>query len=281
MDVTREQFGNKADEQGAAEAGADFSTINTGELPQGRRDVIEVDAEYVVDGMQLVPKNPNWDGFTKALGELREGPIDLMTAQLCEEPDSTGLALRRVGDIEVESNQQRFMEVSKRGPRENLVWYGMHPEYYGAMSGDRIMLRRDVLESQYSCKSCKGAGYDEEVVCTNCVGTCEERVEDQLVPCRACRVLGYGHETMFSCGHRKCEKCNGSGWRSGIVIPEQSQSEAITGVVVSVGPLVSMWKIGDRLIYSKFAGHTLSVSKNESFVMMRESEPLGILRQRG
>ena len=58
----------------------------------------------------------------------------------------------------------------------------------------------------------------------------------------------------------------------GLVIQEDAQKEAITGVVVSVGPYCQTWKIGDRLMFSRFAGHTLEVSKTESFIMMRESE---------
>ena len=275
-EVTREVLGNAADEQGS---GADFATVNTAELPEGRLEPVEVDAEYVKgDGLTLTPKLT--DKFLDALGQLHQGPTDLLMAQLCEEPEEAGLTIREVNGVEVEGNARRLAVVSKRNPREELVWYGMHPEYYGAMSGDRIMLRRDVLESQYSCKTCKALGYDENVICANCGGSCEETIEGQRVPCRVCRVMGYGREAWFSCGHHKCVKCNGSGWRSGIVIPEQNQAEAITGVVVSVGPSVTMWKIGDRLIFSKFAGHSLTVSKTENFVMMRESEALGILRQR-
>lgn len=286
--VTREQLGNAADEQGAAQSGASFGEMNHAELPEGRPDPVEVEAEYVAgDGLTLTPRLQNAAPFSPV---LHQGPLDLLSAQLCEEvvdPDSVGLAVQRVGDIEVQANPRRMAEIVKRSPREELVWYGMHPEYYGAASGDRIILRRDILESQYSCKACKGMGYAEDAaVCGNCGGTATESVRttagDQVdAPCRVCRVVGFGKESAYSTGRRKCDRCNGSGWRGGIIIPEESQTQAITGVVVSVGPLVTNWKIGDRLVFSRYAGHTLTVSKTEDFIWMHQNEPIGILRQRG
>lgn len=281
----REVLGNTASEQAAHDAGMSFESLNHGSLPESRPDAMEVDAEYVSgDGLTLTPKSV--EGFHRALGDLKEGPMDQLTAQLCEEPDTTALAIRKIGDIEVQGDPSRLAMVSRRNPREELVWYGMHPEYYGAVAGDRIMLRRDILESQYSCKACKGLGYDDGAICGNCGGHAKETVRNQAgesteAPCRVCRVSGYGKEVWYSCGKHKCSKCNGSGWRGGIIIPEESQSQAITGVVVSVGPDVRTWKIGDRLMFSRYAGHTLEVSKTESFIMMRESEAIGMLRQRG
>lgn len=273
MQISREQFGNEATESGAVEGGADASELNRGVLPEGREKPVEVDAEYVPgDGITLTPKEAD---FGRALSELKEGPLDLLSAQLTEEPE-----MAEVKGIEVYGGRSRLAQITRRQPKEMLVWYGMHPEYDGAMSGSRIMLRRDVLESQYSCKTCAGRGYEEETACGLCAGSTEETINEQPVPCRACRVSGFQKEAWFSSGRKRCVKCYGSGWRNGVVIPEESQTQAITGVVVSVGPLVTMWKIGDRLIFSRFAGHTLDVSKTESFVMMDEKEALGILRQK-
>lgn len=287
--VSREQLGNSADEQGAAIAGADFGSMNRAELPEGRPDPVEVDAQYVAgDGLTLTPVQEKSNGHFAPV--LHQGPLDILDAQLCEEaapPESVDLAVHRIGDIEVQANARRLSEITKRSPREELVWYGMHPEYYGAASGDRILLRRDIMESQYSCKACKGVGYVEDAdLCGNCVGSASETVRTQAgelatVPCRVCRVVGFGKEASFSCGRVKCSKCNGSGWKGGIVIPEESQTQAITGVVVSVGPDVTNWKIGDRLVFSRYAGHTLTVSKTEDFIWMHQNEPIGILRQRG
>jgi co-chaperonin GroES (HSP10) len=289
-ELRREQIGNTATEQGAFEQGADFEGINHSTLPESRPDPIEVNAEYISgDGITLTPVGKEGTGaeFRLALGELHEGAVDELTAQLCEEPEEapgTAMAMRKIHGIEVQGNPSRLEMLSKRAPREMLVWYGMHPEYDGAVAGDRIMLLRDIKESAYSCKACKGIGYEEDAVCGNCGGTAKETIRAEggmaEVPCRACRVLGYGHEQGYSSGHKKCSKCNGSGWHGGIIIPEESQKEAITGIVVSLGPETHTYKIGDRLMFSRFAGHTMEISKTTSYIIMHESEAIGILRQK-
>jgi co-chaperonin GroES (HSP10) len=287
-ELKREQFGNAASEQGAFDQGADFEGINHSVLPHSRPDPIEVTAEYVPgDGITLTPKKIDTGAFRQALGELREGPMDELLGQLCEEPETpeVGLTVRKIHGIEVQGNAARLAEIDKRSPREMLVYYAMHPEYDGAVAGDRIMVLRDIKESSYSCKACKGTGYEEDLTCGNCGGTAKETVRTDggtaEVPCRACRVLGYGHEQGYSSGHKKCAKCNGSGWRGGIIIPEESQKEAITGIVVSLGPDTRTYKIGDRLMFSRFTGHTMEISKTTSYIIMRESEAIGILRQKG
>ena len=64
------------------------------------------------------------------------------------------------------------------------------------------------------------------------------------------------------------------------MIPEVAERKPITGIVVSVGPECRLARIGDRIIHSRFAGHELTVAKSESFVMMRETEALSILKAR-
>jgi co-chaperonin GroES (HSP10) len=213
--------------------------------------------------------------FGRALLEMQEGPRECLEATLLEEPEELGLAVRRVNGVEVQAKPGALARQESK--RDQLVWYGMHPEYYGAMAGDRLLIRKDILENEYSCKVCKGMGYQETVDCHMCRG---EQKEPDGTPCKSCRVLGYGRESMWSSGKKKCEDCRGSGWKRAIVIPEEAQQEAITGVVVSVGPDCKLYRLGDRVIHSKFAGHELKVSKLERFVMIREPEVLGILRQR-
>jgi co-chaperonin GroES (HSP10) len=287
-ELKREQYGNTSTEQGSFERGDDFEGINHSTLPESRPDPVEVDAQYVPgDGITLTPKKVDSGEFRQALGDLKEGPMDQLMGQLCENPEEeNGLTVQKIHGIEVQGNAARLAEISKRSPREMLVYYGMHPEYDGAVAGDRIMLLRDIKESAYSCKACKGTGYEEDALCGNCGGTGKETIKSEggemvSVPCRACRVLGYGHEGGYSSGHKKCSKCNGSGWRGGIIIPEESQKEAITGIVVSLGPDTKIYKIGDRLMFSRFAGHTMEISKTTSFIIMREDEAIGILRQKG
>lgn len=275
--MKRSEVGNQAIEQGAFEGGADPAAINVSEVPHSR-PVVEVDVEYVEDGIVLTSKS-NIGQFWQGLGELQEGSQDIMNAQLLDEPDEKGLEIRRVNGVEIEAHPHRFHEIDRRSPREALVWFGYSPDGLSAVLGDRVDILRDVLESAYSCKTCHGKGH-YAAICGNCRGTKYEEVQGATLPCRACIVLGFGMEIKHSSGHRKCDACAATGWRGGIVIPEQAQQEAITGIVVSVGPECRLLKIGDRVVHSKYAGHTLKMSEDNAIVTMRESEVLKILRQR-
>ncbi len=113
-----------------------------------------------------------------------------------------------------------------------------------------------------------------------CMGMKYEEQGGQKVPCRGCKVLGFGMEVPHSSGFKKCDRCGGSGWKGGVIVPEQAQQEAVTGIVVSIGPDCKLMKIGDRVLHSKYAGHTLKIGENNQIVTMRESEVLKILRQR-
>jgi co-chaperonin GroES (HSP10) len=287
-ELKRSEIGNQATEHGAYDNGADPNSSNVSEVPHSR-PVIEVDAEYVDGDVVITPHGElaNWPkcsnldltGFHRGLGELQEGPRDIMDAQLLDEPDEVGLSIRRVNGVEIEARPERFAEISKRGPREQLVWYGYSPDGLSAVLGDRVDILKDILESAYSCKPCKGTGKTSED-CVLCHGFKYEFEGLSRIPCRGCVVLGFGMEQLHSSGFQKCESCSGSGWRGGVVIPEQAQQEAITGIVVSVGPDCRLLKIGDRVVHSKYAGHTLKMSEDNALVTMRECEVLKILRQR-
>src|ERR1700749_3017360 len=107
-ELKRSEVGNQATEQGAFEGGADPSAINVSEIPHSRPE-IEVDAEYVGGDMVLTPSN----GFHRGLGELQEGPQDIMNAQLLDEPDEKGLEIRRVNGVDIEAHPHRFREIDK------------------------------------------------------------------------------------------------------------------------------------------------------------------------
>lgn len=281
------EYGNTASEQGAYESGVDPEGINESEMPYSRPQPLEVRAT-IVEGQGLVLE-PEYTAeedqhFRQAIGELQEGPMALMSAQLLEEPEppvSTGLAVRKINGVEVIGNEGRLAEVGKRSPRESLIWYGQHPEYNGAVLGDRILVLKDTLEQENACRECGGKGYDEEAICGLCKGTqVEVSTGGEASSCRSCMCLGYGKTRPWSSGRGKCGGCRGTGWRKGIILPEESQTKAITGLVVSVGPLCQLLKLGDRILHSAFAGHDLKVSDTKTFTIMRESEVLEILAQK-
>lgn len=285
-ELKRSEIGNQATEQGAFEGGADPSSINVSEVPHSR-PILDVDAKIVGQDIVLSPTGINPDltnGFRRGLGEMQEGPMDIMNAQLLDEPEEFGLEIRRVNGVEIEARPGRIQEIARRSPREQLVWYGYSPDGLSAVLGDRIDVLKDVMESAYSCKACGGKG-NTTSICGLCKGERYEKGDEGSIrPCRGCIVLGFGMEQVHSSGFQKCPSCVsndvGTGWRGGIVIPEQAQQEAITGIVVSVGPECRLLKIGDRVVHSKYAGHTLKMSEDNAIVTMRESEVLKILRQR-
>lgn len=50
---------------------------------------------------------------------------------------------------------------------------------------------------------------------------------------------------------------------SGLDIPQEAQGKSITGVVVSVGPLVKNVSVGSRVVFSEFAGTRINVDGEE------------------
>ena len=242
-DLRIEDFGNNASELGAFDKGADPGSLNEGHIPHGVTSPIEVDVEMVEGGIALVPQQVVHGEFS-----LREGPMALAMAQMCDDSEVTSLVPVKVNGFEVRASESRLAEVSSRGPREMLVWYGAHPDYFMGMTGDRILVMKDALELEDACKKCHGKGFKEGEDCPNCGGAQMERNADgSASECRVCKVLGYDKEQGWSCGKVRCEECRGTGWRGGIIIPQVAERKPITGVVVSVGPECRLLKLGDRV----------------------------------
>ena len=253
--------GNAADELAEHERGADFSQVNRSAAPVAI-DSIPVEGEFVDDGVLL--KMRREVKTSRAPMELQEGARAELDAQIFEDPSM------------VHSEKQNI-ETRPAG-RGALVWWAITDNQAAAMSGDRILVLRDTMESAYSCRECKATGHSE-ISCPNCKGTKKETSGGTKgAPCRMCGVLGYEKETKHSCGFVPCEFCNGSGWDGGIVKPESTQSAPISGIVVSVGPACHLLKVGDRILHSRYAGHNMEQRDGDSYTMMHEHEYLCLLR---
>src|SRR6202042_1762588 len=127
------------------------------ELPHSR-PAVEVTAEYLDGDIHLTPKVIR---HVPRMPEIQESGLDQLSHQLLEEPDETGLEIRRINGVEIEARSERFSEIERRSPREALVWYQCTPELAGAVLGDRIDVLKDIMESSYSCKPCHGKGHTE------------------------------------------------------------------------------------------------------------------------
>lgn len=257
---------NRSDELGAVEQGKDLGQVNTSTLPVSG-PMLDVKVENRNGNMTIVPmeKRP-----ARRL-DLVESETALLTAQLTEDPEITSFTLPGVGMVQTTGS--RMQRASSRNQnREELVWFAVDSANLSAALGDRIIVRRDTLESEYVCRSCRGKGHTDET-CKLCDG----KQQKDGIECRACSVLGYESEKTHPSGFTVCSYCRGSGWKNGIVIPEVAQGKPVTGVVVSLGPATTLLKLGDRVLHSKFSGHTLEM-KAETYTYMRESEVISLLR---
>ena len=203
--------------------------------------------------------------------ELRHSETDILASQLLEDPETVDFTVPGVGVVQT-SSSRISQAIGRNQNREQLIWFGIDSGNLSAALGDRIIVRRDLLESEYVCPGCRGSGHNNKE-CVQCGG----KQHVGALECRTCAVLGFSGEQKHACGYEICVECNGSGWRNGIVIPEKAQGIPVTGVVVSLGPETRLLKLGDRVLHSRYAGHTLEM-RAESYTYMRESEVISLLR---
>lgn len=261
--------GNSSDELGQHEGGADFENVNRSSFP---RDVPDIPVELTKVGRDILVQPTRHDGSRPAQipGEIEAGLREQLAAAVFDDPNMMVPAAQRD-------------RIKRRSTRDNLVWYGVRPDDAMSMWGDRILVKRDTLESAYSCRNCKGTGHTEEN-CPTCKGTGQETFvvegESTTHSCRNCEVLGYQFETKYTCGFVPCRSCSGSGWAGGIVIPEVAQSEPIAGIVVSIGPMCVDLTLGDRVLYQKYCGHNFVTPEGVGFTLMHEHEALSLLMRK-
>jgi co-chaperonin GroES (HSP10) len=116
--------------------------------------------------------------------------------------------------------------------------------------GDRILIQEDEFKSGYECDTCSGAGIIE---CVECAGAGKIGVKK----CSTCEGKG---STI-------CAECGGKGGI--LVVPEVSQRRPTTGTIVSVGEDVEALKVGQAVMYSSYAGHTVDLDRAGIQMVMR------------
>jgi co-chaperonin GroES (HSP10) len=94
-------------------------------------------------------------------------------------------------------------------------------------SGDRLVIEEDQFKSGYECKQCGGSG---------------------TVP-----------STVVGGKAKTCPECDGKGGI--IVVPEVSQRRPTTGIVRSAGEQCKVYKVGDGVLFSNFAGFALDLNR--------------------
>ena len=64
----------------------------------------------------------------------------------------------------------------------------------------------------------------------------------------------------------------------GIIIPDTLTEKPMEGDVISIGDEVKKVKVGDKVLFAKFAGVEILENEEGMFLIMSESELLGILK---
>jgi co-chaperonin GroES (HSP10) len=269
--MTDPVLGNKAEEQAQFEQGKDFSVLNRSSVGPG--DDLRIKFADEDGELALRPDRPEPTAQTGAISLDTTQNHQLMS-QLIEEPEQLDFVHPSIGHV-ITSNSRMARAQARNRNREELIWYGIRPKMLFAAldlplnSNARVVVRMDSMESEYSCQHCHGTGHTGEA--------CKAHAE---FDCGHCLVLGFGRETKHSSGFTICANCRGTGWRGGIIIPEIAQNLPVTGIVVSLGPNTMVCKLGDRVLHSRYAGHNIDTPEKERFTIMRESEILGLIRDK-
>jgi co-chaperonin GroES (HSP10) len=135
--------------------------------------------------------------------------------------------------------------------------------------GDNIIVLEDRYKDPNVCDVCNDT---KRVIdrCGVCGGSGVNRFNTN---CSAC--AGKGSMTIV------CEACRGK-----IILPDRAKARPTSGVVMSVGPDVKVYKIGDRVAYSGYTGHLIpfkggKIGQNTRLRIMTEREPFCLVEQVG
>ena len=145
--------------------------------------------------------------------------------------------------------------------------------------GERIAIREDEHKSGYECLKCM----DKE-------HRTLEGKEVSVLTCEACagegrRQKAGNAELTVKCsdcegrGFVVCPDCGGKGTSTGIVLPESSKGEPMTGEVVSVGPNVHDYKLGDRVMFPSYSGHRSNVSTRNKVTGQKQKVRLRLINE--
>jgi co-chaperonin GroES (HSP10) len=133
--------------------------------------------------------------------------------------------------------------------------------------GDRLVIVEDPFVSGYECRTCLGKC---SIPCDQCENG-RSKVNPEII-CKVC--AGTTKKT--------CPDCEGKGViKGGLVIAEKSQRRPTTGKIVSSGSMVGFkligdtyqkmesYKVGDRVMYGSFAGHSIDLDDKGKSVVLR------------
>ena len=123
------------------------------------------------------------------------------------------------------------------------IWFEVGEVGFAA-AGDRLVIEEDQFRSGYECKRCGGSG---RVVCQDCFKGFSKL--NGQVKCKTCR----GETTHI------CPECDGKGGL--LIVAEVSQRRPTTGIVRSAGEGCKVYKVGDAVLFSNFAGFAIDLNR--------------------
>jgi co-chaperonin GroES (HSP10) len=119
-------------------------------------------------------------------------------------------------------------------PPPESIWFEVGEVGFAA-SGDRLVIEEDQFKSGYECKTCEGSG---------------------KVP-----------STVVGGKMKTCPDCDGKGGL--LIVAEVSQRRPTTGIVRSAGEQCKVYKVGDGVLFSNFAGFAIDLDRMGKKVCIR------------
>jgi co-chaperonin GroES (HSP10) len=113
--------------------------------------------------------------------------------------------------------------------------------------GNRVIIVGDEFRTGYECVTCGGRG---EVTCENCEGTGTSAITQK--------------GRCSKCEGRKMEVCPSCKGKGGLLeIPEDRKARPTTGRIVSIGPRVEDYKVGESALFTSFSGHAFDLTAED------------------
>lgn len=139
--------------------------------------------------------------------------------------------------------------------------------------GDRLLIKEDPFRTGYECTTCDGKG-NLGVICPQCEGTKFDKGNSENGRCIFCTVGNAG--ATKTTGFVPCVTCKGSG-TSSLVLPEDAERRPSSGIVISTGPDANKFKVGQRIVYSNYAGNNLDFKGVSAVRVMRQDEVMCLI----
>lgn len=154
--------------------------------------------------------------------------------------------------------------------------------------GEDVIIQMDRYADELTCKVCRGSGHSD-AVCGECGGSKQWYVDAsgnrdkraasdksllKAISCAACMASQSSDPIRRSTGYARCVPCGATG-QAGVgqsLIAQQTErvDEPTTGIVLAIGPAVTLLNRGDRVMFSKYAGDVYEYDRRQYRVMKQQ-----------